>query len=92
MASLDADVLVEERVVVVPVQATFLFSEISNKSFEVGQREFALAPGSSALKTGRFGTGGRSGLVWNHTFGHTIRSMLERQADPGLIVGVRGNP
>ena len=44
MTSLDADVLVEERVVVVPVQATFLFSEISNKPFEVGQRELTLAP------------------------------------------------
>ena len=53
MASLDADVLVEERVVVVPVQATFLFSEISNKSFEIGQRQFALAPGQFGAQPGR---------------------------------------
>ena len=39
----------------VPVQATFLFSEISNKSFEVGQRQFALAPGQFGAQPGRFG-------------------------------------
>ena len=60
MASLDADVLVEERVVVVPVQATSLLPQEPHKPFEVGQRELTLPRGSSALNPDGFETGARS--------------------------------